>query len=557
MSSSNLLTNRPSPRGERHIIYVSDPSSIARRHLPNATTEADLRRWVDELADAGTDTFIQEAFTQGWTTYWRTDKFEYDARPQHRRFLPLLDAGVQPLAALLDQSHKRGMEFMAGMRVNDNHGHVSVRQGAGAGASFLTNNPQWQIKDAKGSVAAKMSVHMDFTHAEVRNFVTSVAEHMLDQFDLDGIELCFRDREYFPDGVEEERAPLMTDFVRSVRDVLHTAGTTRGRNLMLGVRVYATLEICRAQGLDIPTWIKEGLINYVAPGDLMYMATNEPMEQFGELTRDTGCMFYPGMLPHNSARRLRLLGGEPLNADQQRAVAQNYFAAGADGLSFYNHPNPVNWAPFYPMQLFTMHELGDPEKVARGARHYVFEPILAGQALWSAGVKLKERPESQRIALSRAKPNASGKFRFRICEDLTSVRRASLLFRAYNMVEGDELEVHVNGTAIEPPLLRFRADEDRIDVKGKVDISSSKTAGVSPVPAIPDSFMTGWFQLTSPPAVFGDNYLEVTLKSCAPPASEDIVIDVENVSEKVQKVISATSASEDIVIEEIEVHVAP
>jgi hypothetical protein len=251
------------------------------------------------------------------------------------------------------------------------------------------------------------------------------------------------------------------------------------------------------------------------------------------------------------------LGGEPLNADQQRAVAQNYFAAGADGLSFYNHPNPVNWAPFYPMQLFTMHELGDPEKVARGARHYVFEPILAGQALWSAGVKLKERPESQRIALSRAKPNASGKFRFRICEDLTSVRRASLLFRAYNMVEGDELEVHVNGTAIEPPLLRFRADEDRIDVKGKVDISSSKTAGVSPVPAIPDSFMTGWFQLTSPPAVFGDNYLEVTLKSCAPPASEDIVIDVENVSEKVQKVISATSASEDIVIEEIEVHVAP
>ena len=79
------------PRGSGCLIYVSDPSSIARRHLPSPTTEADLRRWVDELADAGIDTFIQEAFTQGWTTYWRTDRFEYDARPQHERFLPLLD----------------------------------------------------------------------------------------------------------------------------------------------------------------------------------------------------------------------------------------------------------------------------------------------------------------------------------------------------------------------------------------------------------------------------------------------------------------------------------
>ena len=54
-----------SPRGQRRIVYVSDPSSIALHYLPDPTSEGDLRRWVDELADARVDTFIQESYTQG------------------------------------------------------------------------------------------------------------------------------------------------------------------------------------------------------------------------------------------------------------------------------------------------------------------------------------------------------------------------------------------------------------------------------------------------------------------------------------------------------------
>ena len=102
---------------------------------------------MDTLAAARVDLFIQEAYTQGWTTYWRSPRFDYDARPQHRRFLPLLDRGKQPLEILLDQCRRRRMTFLAGIRVNDNHGHVSIRQGVGAGAAFLVNNPQWQIRE--------------------------------------------------------------------------------------------------------------------------------------------------------------------------------------------------------------------------------------------------------------------------------------------------------------------------------------------------------------------------------------------------------------------------
>ena len=74
-SQSRRLTAPPlkpgghTPRGLRRILYVSDPSSIARRYLPDPVSEQDLRNWVDTLAASRVDLFIQEAYTQGWTTY--------------------------------------------------------------------------------------------------------------------------------------------------------------------------------------------------------------------------------------------------------------------------------------------------------------------------------------------------------------------------------------------------------------------------------------------------------------------------------------------------------
>ena len=66
----------------RRFIYISDPSSIARLVLPENVGEKHLRDWVDDLYEVEVDTFIQEVYTQGWTTYWKTPSFEYDARPR-------------------------------------------------------------------------------------------------------------------------------------------------------------------------------------------------------------------------------------------------------------------------------------------------------------------------------------------------------------------------------------------------------------------------------------------------------------------------------------------
>ena len=513
-----------SPRGSRRILYVSDPSSIATRYLPDPATEESIRAWVDQLASARVDVFVQEAYTQGWTTYWRMDGLEYDARPQHRRFLPLLERGVQPLEVLLDQSHKRGMEFLAGIRINDNHGHISVEQGVGAGAGFLLDHPEWQIRELPPGPYYKLSTPLDFTFSQVRDYVVGVMGRLVDRFPVDGLELCFRDHRYFPPGKGPERKHLMTDLVARTRTLLEETGRLRRKKLLLGARVFQTLDECRSLGLDLETWISRGLIDYVAPNDTMHTEPNVRYEEFRRLTHDGNCLLYPGMLPWTSQRMRRRLGNRHMSMDQQRAAAANMYAAGADGISFYNHFVTQSWAPFYPHLLRELAAVRHPELVMAGDRHYVFEPSWGGSLGFGKDRASTGAVKADRLLLER-RPGSTGAFRFRVCEHLGQSRGAMLLFRAYGAGEHDRMEIRINGARVDDRAIRARSDESRTDVRAVVDPSSTKTSGLPPVPELPGDCRTFWFDLTEPPARFGDNQLEVTLVEVSSSSGKDILID--------------------------------
>ena len=512
------------PRGARRILYVSDPSSIAIRYLPDPVAREDLQDWVDQLAASGVDTFIQEAYTQGWTTYWREDDLEYDARPQHRRFLPLLNQGIQPLEVLLKQCHARGLEFLAGVRMNDNHGHISVRQGVGAGARFLVDHPEWQLQAAPPGPYYKLATPLDFSFPQVRNYLFRVSQRLVDRFAVDGLELCFRDHRYFLPGKGVESQPVMTQLVERIRGMLDQAGQRRGKRLILGARVFPTLEECRSLGLDVEAWISAGLIDYVAPNDTMYSEPNAQYEQFARLTRAGECRLYPGLLPWTSLRMRRRLGGQPITADQQRAVVTNMYAAGADGISSYNHFVTMDWPPFYPQMLRSLSELKDPQALGALDRHYVFEPAWAGCLGFGRDRSSTGLVKADRLTLRRV-TGSTGQYRLRICERLSRCRGATLLFRAFGAKMEDRLEVRLNGMVVPQRALRVRADEPRVDMKASVDPNSTASAGLPPVPELPGSWITYWFDLSEPPAKFGDNWLEVKLLEPAPGSKQDVVID--------------------------------
>ena len=512
------------PRGTRRIMYVSDYDSISSDYLPDPVSEQDLQLWVDELAAVRVNTFIQDAYAAGFTTYWRADGFDYMPHPRMRRFLPLMDAGVQPLDVLLRQSHRRGMEFLAAIRINDSDGH----RDAVKGGSFIMKNPQWGFKEAPPgplyAVAAKLT--MDFSFPEVRDYLFSIAEALVSRFDVDGLELSFRDNFYFPPKRGRQSQPLMTELVRRIRLMLDQKGRERNKKLQLGARVYETVEGCQDLGLDVLNWISDGLLNYIAPGDMMYSDLNAPYEKITQVARASDCLVYPALYPWSSARMRRRKGGMPISLEEKRAIAKNFYGAGADGISLFNHHEHQQSAPFYPMMLQDCIELRDAHLPSHGDRHYVFEPIWAGCRGFGEGRAVTGTLKADKIVLKRADPDANGTYRFRICEDFKQVRRASLLFRGHPMTEKDKIEVRLNGVSIPLAKLRRRNNEHRVDLAAPVDVASRTASGEVLVPDIGvGPFLTTWFDLTGPPAVYGDNWLEIKLIETDPEISQDLLIE--------------------------------
>ena len=348
----------------------------------------DLKRLVDMIADSGADSFQQDVYNKGCTVYWRSDEFQYDQRQQHRRFLPMLEAGTQPLQVLLEHSHRRGMAFTAGFRMNDTHGgeHFPVR------ADFVESHPEWQLQDDRDGAGYNEGFPLDFTFDEVRDYVFRVMRELVKRFDVDGIEMTFRDPVYFPFPEGRKRAYLMSDLVCRLRVMLDEHSKVRGWRIQLGARVFSTLDECLDMGLDVPEWIAAGLLDYLSPMDTMFCDFNAEYEEFGALTRRSSCMLYP-TLNQWTSRRMRMSGGG-MSPSNCRALAQTFYGAGADGLTIYA---PVagfmRSPPFFPQTLqvlqWRLHGSGAPRATERQITRNGPRPPLVPRAPGRDGLRSK------------------------------------------------------------------------------------------------------------------------------------------------------------------------
>ena len=532
------MTSTAVPRPGHRVLFVSDPSTIVRLLLPDPAQEKDLRQWVDMVADSGVDMFAQEVFSQGWTHYWQSDTYDYDRRIWHRRFKPLFEAGTQPLNILIDQSHQRGMTFIAGFRMNDGHTHQSREQGVGI-SEFIDSHQNLQLTELPEGDFYKLPELLDFSFEQVRNFTFGVIEQVANRFDIDGIELCFRDYAYFPAGQGHKRAALMTDLIERIRAMLDERGSAVGKKLVLGARVFSTVDECAQLGLDVRAWISQGLLDYVSPQDTMYCDFNLPYHEWTALTRASDCMLYPGMLPWMSHRARYRRKRIPISWATSRALAHTMYRAGADGVSLYNHYCACVWnPPFYPHAMHVCHQLRDPDRVARGERHYVFDPTWAGQTGFGAEGRCGTgKIKADRIVLDRTKENPAGQYQFYLYEDLHSVHDTTFIFRGFGMTENDELEVRLNGSVIPDDAIRRCGNSRALPIDGAYlrehngkQITCNPEAGWIDARETAENpgpmFSTRWFSLSPSVTQYGENCLSVTLLKSDPQTEEQpIVID--------------------------------
>ena len=486
-----VLTRHSKPRGDVRIVYVSDNDSDTRSVLPENATVGHLRRHVDVLAASGVDIFVQDVFQKhgvGW--FW-------PEHPDHAHFGGQVDKidrrDGPPIKIAIEQSHKRGMKFLPAFRMADRH--RGGQQGLIARRRDLWN-PDF------GDAA------MDYTHDEVRDWVFALVEETLLRFDVDGLEFTYtRWMHCFPKATARQSHPVMTKFLRLVREKLDAVGKKKGRKLLLGVRVPQTLKECHALGYDVPTWIEQGLIDYVAPSDFFYTDFNAKYEEFAVLTRESDCMLYPAVHPI-------LCRGDHVGVmapRNYRAAVRNMYAAGADGISQFNYSyhwgrrrSGYPWAVSgYPTALAWLRQWRGTDEFDGLPRHYLFYP------LWSRGSP-SGFVKNDRILLKR-EVGSSGEYRFRIAEDLSEAGvAAELIARASHTTDQDRLTFSINGTPIPSGDIKTKYHGEGRDAK------YGRPLGPHWVFMIP---------LASPPVGFGDNVLKATLQSPGQDGQDDIVID--------------------------------
>ena len=292
-----------------------------------------------------------------------------------------------PYQVMVDEAHKAGMEIFASLRMNDIH---CARDGTAS--PLKREKPHLLIGEQfgfqrfpglmegeqpsgggypEGSLFSYFWPGYDYAEPEVREFRLKRIEYICRKYDYDGFELdFFRHPLFFKPGEERENIGVMTDFVRQIRRKLNEIGTERGRPYLLAVRVPDTPQMALRTGLDVQTWVKEGLVDMlmVAGG---YNPWSAHIKEFIDMAHRHGIPAYPTVdIGGYYSPGVSLLDSY-CQPDAMRSIASNFWALGADGVYLFNWYGLPKQAT---EQLALLNQLGDVEKLRNVNKRFEPDP---------------------------------------------------------------------------------------------------------------------------------------------------------------------------------------
>jgi len=307
---------------------------------------------------------------------WRKTKYEdeddgdgWRARTENAR--KFLKAGLSVVKIVGDEAKKNGMFFIPSMRMNDDHFMFDPFNYPLTPKFWLDNYDKFTIKNSpvafskeEGNLYGNL---LDYTHPEVRNYMFAIINEVigLNKNRIDGFELDFnRVQVFFPKNMALKGYSLMTDLVHKVRNRLDEVAKEQRRPMYLFVRIPPSEEACEWAGLDIYTWMKEGLVDLVSPSQLMTLAYDMPIFKLTKTAKKYRVQMYPSIYPRTSYRvpfipsadDLGMGGNFNRNATlpETLAAAANYRLMGVDGYYLFNYYGPDEGLRPYPNWMYTL-----------------------------------------------------------------------------------------------------------------------------------------------------------------------------------------------------------
>ena len=241
----------------------------------------------------------------------------------------------------------------------------------------------------------------------------------------------------------------MTDLVARIHQMLGDVGRRRKKVLRLVVRVPTSVAECQAQGLDVPTWIRRGLVDMVVPMAGGYLDMTAPVEQFVALARGTGCKVAGGLEYYiRGYLKPDQQGITQASLQRLRAGAASFWDRGVDAIYLFNYDCHGPF-PFRGDKRQALNEIHDPTKLAGTDQHYFVTREMSRKTPVGSGYKQLPAELKQDGTVSR--------FTLHVGDDVPAKpssrdpRSARLLVRTTLSPKVDaSLKFIVNGKRLEP-----------------------------------------------------------------------------------------------------------
>lgn len=271
--------------------------------------------------------------------------------------------GLDPLAEALRAAHACGLRLFPQVRLVGPQLPPMHLRGE-YGGKLMASHPEWMATYPDGEPTR----HLSFAYAGVRDFYVRLFREWVEHYRADGIHVILSrsepfvyyerpvceafQKEYDEDmrklpptdlRVQRVRARFLTQFLRETRAMLDEVGKMQGRYLpacytvpvngqpakQLGTAAASSLAECLFSALDVPAWIREGLVDYLIVHLHVYQphdgsAVQPKIREMTQLAGGTKTRVFVDVYPRRMV------------PEQYRKIAVSYYDAGADGLAFWD-----------------------------------------------------------------------------------------------------------------------------------------------------------------------------------------------------------------------------
>jgi hypothetical protein len=268
-----------------------------------------------------------------------------------------------PWSEAIALAHEHGKEFWAAMRFNDAHpSSYGMRSQFGLAHPEHYLGSRCNLHDEGDPEPCR---HLDYSLREVQLYRLRQIEEVCSRYDVDGLELDLtRDLGHFAPGTLEQRAGILSAYLRELRETLERVGVGRGRRLALGLRVPGTPAACWDVAYDVKCWMRQGIMDMLTPSVYYDTSCELPYATWVEMARGSSCRIYASVMEGVGPGRFA-----PPPKEAVRAAALNAWRAGVCGINLFNFHHQIITDRVQDVELLS--QLGDPRTLERADKLYM------------------------------------------------------------------------------------------------------------------------------------------------------------------------------------------